>query len=342
MKKFICKTKNNFEVYIIENNKHMEAHSSITEAMLEKALKKIIYTPTFWMGTVELDTFTGFDNCVETSEGDDIRYECRPGREIRSRLVYGRQPEETNLITIGLCTDDEDGLVTVFTAFPGQKAPKELEDPRLTEEERPEAEAFWATHALCAEEKEKEENMNKYFEIKKIMEAHNLHDEAQNNPHHVGTVWEHTALVVENAEAYNASDAVIEAAIWHDSGKPDVKKVNDKTGFDQFIGHADRSTEIYMTDGPADRYVAELIRLHDTKPSKQGKLKTLLEEHPAGFVADLLLLQLCDVLGQSEFQRAQKLEEIRAFADRLLSVATPEQAKGITEVISLLNAELAK
>lgn len=150
MKKNIATTNNGINVSVIIENEHMLAHPSVTDEILAEALTKVEYAPPFWMGTVDIGRVIGTDACVETTDADDIRYECRPGREIKSRMVYGRKPESTTLLTIGICTDD-DGIETVFTAFPGLKAPKELEDPRLTESERAEAEAFWATHALCAE-----------------------------------------------------------------------------------------------------------------------------------------------------------------------------------------------
>lgn len=148
MKKEIGVTTNGYHVYVIINDRHMLAHSSVTESLLTEAVSKIDYTPTFWMDEVDLGRIVGKDACVQTTEDDDVRYECRTGRETLSRVVYGREPEDTTILTVGLCTDD-DGLVTIFTAFPGKKAPKELSDPSLRESERPEAEAFWACHALC-------------------------------------------------------------------------------------------------------------------------------------------------------------------------------------------------
>lgn len=148
MKKEIGTTANGHNVHVIINNSHMLAHASVTETLLTEAVSKIDYTPTFWMGEVDLGRIIGKDACVQTTEADDVRMECRVGRKISSRVVYGREPEDTTIMTVGLCTDD-DGLVTVFTAFPGKKAPKELSDPSLRESERPEAEQFWACHALC-------------------------------------------------------------------------------------------------------------------------------------------------------------------------------------------------
>jgi hypothetical protein len=125
----------------------MLAHALVTEDVLAEAIEKIDLRPPFGFYTVDLGREIGFTDLVETEEGDDIREECRPGRDLPSRIVYGREKEATTLLTVGICTDD-DGLETVFTAFYGELAPKELSDPRLTDAERPEAEAFWATHAL--------------------------------------------------------------------------------------------------------------------------------------------------------------------------------------------------
>ena len=149
MKKLIGKTNNNVDIYVIIDNLHMQAHTSVTENHIAEAISRLTYAEPFQMESVDLGCIIGYDNCVTTTENDDIRYECRPGRKTKSRIVYGRKPEPTSLITVGICKDD-DGLNTVFTAFYGAKAPKELEDTRLKPEEREEAEAFWATHALVA------------------------------------------------------------------------------------------------------------------------------------------------------------------------------------------------
>lgn len=149
MKKRIGVTKNGFDVYVILDNEHMLAHASVKEELIAEAIPKITFTPPHWMAAVEMGYIVGKNACVTVSAEDDVRDECRPGRVYPSRIVYGKTPEDTSLLTVGLCTDD-DGLCTVFTAFAGPKAPKELTDPTLKEGERAEAEAFWKTHALCA------------------------------------------------------------------------------------------------------------------------------------------------------------------------------------------------
>lgn len=148
MKKKIGKTKNGFDVFVEIQNEHMIAHKDATYDLIAEVIKKVDYIPTFYMNSIEMGRIVGKDACVETTEKDDICMRCRPGRKIESRMVLNREPEDTTLLTVGLCTDD-DGLVTVFTSFPGLKAPKELNDPSLSDKERPEAEAFWSNHALC-------------------------------------------------------------------------------------------------------------------------------------------------------------------------------------------------
>lgn len=147
-KKLISRSVNAFKIFAIEDDQHMLAHP-VEEEHLVEAISRVELKPPFGFYTVDLGRVVGTTACVKTDDSDDIRMECRPGRDLPSRLVYGREPEETTLLTVGICTDD-DGLETVFTAFYGEQAPKELSDPRLSDEERPEAEAFWATHALIA------------------------------------------------------------------------------------------------------------------------------------------------------------------------------------------------
>ena len=147
-KKMINVTTNGFEVFGIIDDQHMITHS-ISEEHLAEAIERVELAPPFGFYTIDLGRVVGTSDLVKTTPEDDIRMECRPGRDLPSRMVYGRDPEPTSLVTVGICTDD-DGLETMFTAFYGELSPKELSDPRLSDAERPEAEAFWSTHALVA------------------------------------------------------------------------------------------------------------------------------------------------------------------------------------------------
>ena len=147
MKELIATTVSNHNVYFIQNDQHMLAHSDVKIEHIREAVSQCSWQPPFGFVTIDLGRPVGLTHLITTGPDDDIRFEARPGRETLSRMVYGRRPESTSLITIGICVDD-DGLNTVFTAFYGELSPKEPSDPSLKEEEREESETFWATHAL--------------------------------------------------------------------------------------------------------------------------------------------------------------------------------------------------
>lgn len=71
----------------------------------------------------------------------------RAGRPGRSRMVH-REAIATRQVTVIVGEHDGDPAV-LFTAHGGPCAPKEPEDPTLTDDEREASEAFWAEHALA-------------------------------------------------------------------------------------------------------------------------------------------------------------------------------------------------
>ena len=184
-----------------------------------------------------------------------------------------------------------------------------------------------------------------------IMKAIGIEDVQQNNPHHFGTVFEHTNAVVSNlhglyldidGQPSSTGQELLYAALLHDAAKPATLQVNPKTGYDQFFGHAEKSAEIYKENAhivtpsftkEQVEYTSELIRLHDTKYGKEGKIRDMLESHPNGFAADLLKIQLSDIMGQRDVTRAPKLQEVENFASRILNIGTAEQTVGIEEVL---------
>ena len=156
MKEFLAKDANGHDIYRIVDDAHMQAHT-IALSDIKEAIEKAGYEPPFGMLTVDLGRTVGPDNCIKTNENDRVENMIRKGRKAESRIVFGKAPEPTSKLTIGICKDD-DGLQTLFTAFTGELAPKELSDPRLTDEERPAAEAFWTGHALVCQPEELEDS----------------------------------------------------------------------------------------------------------------------------------------------------------------------------------------
>lgn len=182
-------------------------------------------------------------------------------------------------------------------------------------------------------------------EIRKLVEHcakyFGYEDKVQNNPHHTGTINEHVAKVVEmalksNYEKWNGdkTDIMITAALLHDIGKFDTINVNKKTGYSQFLKHADRSVEMvedllskmvaksnkhtpWETEEVKQEYeiIKTLVKLHDTQYAKKGKCDNLWNEI-GKHVYNLALLQYYDVCGQSDHQRLEKLNNILTFAQR--------------------------
>lgn len=65
---------------------------------------------------------------------------------------------------------------------------------------------------------------------------------SQNNANHQYDLFEHILRTVDSVESNNLKIKV--AAFFHDIGKPEVAKLNEKTGQTQFIGHAKESAEL--------------------------------------------------------------------------------------------------
>lgn len=126
----------------------MLAHSDIAPDLIKEAIKMAVYEGPFQMVQVEFDHIIGKINVVEVQPGQEVKMMKRRGRNTLSPVV--KSPKvATSKMVIGICDDPDDGgKPTMFTAFLGELAPKKLSDPRLREDERAEAEAYWTTHAF--------------------------------------------------------------------------------------------------------------------------------------------------------------------------------------------------
>lgn len=63
----------------------------------------------------------------------------------------------------------------------------------------------------------------------------------QQNPNHIYDVWEHSAVVVQNADDDLAHKL---AGVFHDIGKPSTFTIDEEKGIGRFFGHAEVSVEI--------------------------------------------------------------------------------------------------
>lgn len=110
----------------------------------------------FFIETVELPQWLPAVQCAlhGPKAGDapvpevECHYQVRGGRKGNSRLC-GRPVRQTRTVTV--IAGPYEGIPCVlYTAYGGPLAPREPWDETLTEEQREEARAFWAEHALSA------------------------------------------------------------------------------------------------------------------------------------------------------------------------------------------------
>lgn len=136
----------------------------------------------------------------------------------------------------------------------------------------------------------------------------------QNTEHHMYDVGEHTIHVMENVP----EDRVLRlAALFHDVGKPACRKT-DAEGTDHFLGHpalgADMTADIMRRlkfDNATIESVTRLVRFHDERfPVTVRNVRRFISRLGSEYFDDMLVLKRADVLGQSMYQRKEKLDRI--------------------------------
>lgn len=154
----------------------------------------------------------------------------------------------------------------------------------------------------------------------------------QNNPHHIYSVGNHIDAVVSHIPANMKDDEVLViAAMLHDIGKPDVKETKDD-GTDRFIGHAKRSTEIAapildeIGFGKEEKHeILWIVEHHEIgDPVKAKTMRKWLKEVTKETIARLFVLRIADIEGQSNYQKSEKLNIVRANLETFSSVLEEE------------------
>ena len=143
----------------------------------------------------------------------------------------------------------------------------------------------------------------------------------QNNPHHCGTVGEHTLKTLAGTEAEKTLRL---AALFHDIGKPQTR-TTDEEGVDHFYCHAE--TGAGMTDAilrrlkfdnETRRRVVRLVRTHDDLRDVSGARAVRRAVHRIGadIFPDYLKLRRADILAQNPAGQQEKLKALEE-AERL-------------------------
>jgi hypothetical protein len=134
---------NGIEVTILDPS-HLEAHREVLP-LLPEAVSRIDIDPTRkdrYAATVDLSRVVGVSGVVKVSRRDQIVWgRRRPGSTWSSPFAPDRQPDPTPLVTIVFQG------AQIVTAWIGDTAPREPEDPGADQESR----AFWHQHAFAGE-----------------------------------------------------------------------------------------------------------------------------------------------------------------------------------------------
>lgn len=158
----------------------------------------------------------------------------------------------------------------------------------------------------------------------------------QNTPHHIYDVGHHIEAVVSNIPKEYADDITITAAMLHDIGKPDVRTTK-PDGTDRFIGHAKRSTEIaeeILDEAGVCRdkeAILWIIKHHEIGDVMRPKtIRRMLNEVGLSNVLRLFVVRYADIMGQSDYERSEKLNTVLANLDVLSEVLKEEDKSDMT------------
>ena len=136
----------------------------------------------------------------------------------------------------------------------------------------------------------------------------------QNNPHHIYTVGEHTLQSMKYVE----KEKVLRLAmLFHDMGKPKTMTTDEK-GINHFHGHNEISSEITKEvlrrlrfDNDTLHKVERLVFYHDYRPGLTDKgIRRFVSKIGKELFPMYLCVQRADVLAQSDYKKADKLQNI--------------------------------
>ena len=137
----------------------------------------------------------------------------------------------------------------------------------------------------------------------------------QDCPHHCYDVYTHICKSVANILP---DEELRLTMLFHDIEKPALK-TTDEQGIDHFKMHpfysaqtAKRILRRLKSSGKTEKRVTDLVREHDNRiPAEKRSVKRLISKYSYEFYSDWLKVRKADTLAQSEYKRAEKLQELR-------------------------------
>lgn len=145
-------------------------------------------------------------------------------------------------------------------------------------------------------------------EIDRMMETE------QNNPHHIGTVGEHTLLALTKVEKNKVLRLTM---LLHDLGKYETR-TTDEQGTDHFYGHGKAGEELAKKilrrlkfDNDTIRQVTKLVLWHDYRVTPERKaVRRAVNKVGEDLFPLLLKIQRADYQAQSEYRREEKMQRL--------------------------------
>ena len=132
----------------------------------------------------------------------------------------------------------------------------------------------------------------------------------QNNIHHMYSVGEHTIEALKNVQPEKNIRLVM---LMHDLAKP-VVKTTDEQGQDHFRGHTQAGADMAKMilrrlkfDNATIDLVSKMVKHHDDRPEKPTSVRRMFSAIGVENVPMLLEMKRADLLGQSTYQREQKM-----------------------------------
>lgn len=164
----------------------------------------------------------------------------------------------------------------------------------------------------------------------------------QENPHHSFTVGEHAMQAVQHVrklyremekeemrtgifspfeKAFSdekCKTILVYAALLHDVGKPETKKIDDK-GIAHFYGHDVKGSEMAKAilrrlrfDNDTIHMVSQIVRFHERRyQGGRREMRRLVNQAGKEVMPYLFLIQQADILSQSDYRREEKKRRLQ-------------------------------
>lgn len=159
---------------------------------------------------------------------------------------------------------------------------------------------------------------------------------AQNSPHHMYTVGEHT---IQSLAQIESKKTLRLAMLFHDIGKPSCKTTGED-GQDHFYGHPQKGSEMARSimrrlkfDNDTTQKVCCIVAGHDQNPPiTERSVRRAAVSLGSGAFPDIFAVKRADILAQSDYQRSEKLAYVDQYEACYRSVIEKNQCLSLKDL----------